>query len=262
MSTAMDRIENPLLVKGRVISALVLREARVTFGSVKLGYFWAVAEPIIGTAILTLIFSFIARHPPIGTSFALFYATGIFTFQLYRKMSGSLMSVFSANRGLLGYPLVTELDVVFGRFCLIFLTYIMIFTIFFAALILLGLAHFPRRLDIVLMAIGATGLLGLGVGLTNAVIVVLWPTWKRIEGIISRPMFFISGVFFVPSQFPQDVRYYLSWNPLLHAIDWFRAGYYPNYDSSVLDLGFLWFCIGLFLAIALCMERLYRKHRV
>jgi capsular polysaccharide transport system permease protein len=262
MSTAMDRIENPLLVKGRVISALVLREARVTFGSVKLGYFWAVAEPVIGTAILTMIFSFIVRHPPIGTSFALFYATGIFTYQLYRKMSGSLMSVFAANRGLLGYPLVTELDVVFGRFFLIFLTYIMIFTIFFAALILLGLAHFPRRLDIVLMAIGATGLLGLGVGLTNAMIMVLWPTWKRIEGIISRPLFFISGVFFLPSQFPPDVRYYLSWNPLLHAIDWLRVGYYPNYNSLVLDLGFLWFCVALFLAIALCMERLYRKHRV
>lgn len=261
MSTAMDRIENPLLVKGRVISALVLREARVTFGSVKLGYFWAVAEPVIGTAILTMIFSFIARHPPIGTSFALFYAIGIFTYQLYRKMSGSLMSVFNSNRGLLGYPLVTELDVVFGRFCLIFLTYILIFTIFFTGLILLGLAHFPRRLDIVFMAVAATGLLGLGAGLTNAMILVLWPTWKRIEVILSRPLFFISGVFFLPDQLPPTVRYYLSWNPLLHAIDWFRVGYYPNYDSVVLDLGYLWLCIGIMLAIALCAERLYRKHR-
>ncbi|SDT94938.1 ABC transporter permease [Stappia sp. ES.058] len=261
MTTTADRIENPFLVKVRVVGALVLREARVTFGSVKLGYFWAVAEPVIGTAILTMIFSYIARHPPIGTSFALFYATGIFTYQMYRKLAGSLMAVFSANRGLLGYPLVTELDVVFGRFILIFLTYIVIFTIFFTGLIVLGLGHFPRRFDIVLGAIAATGLLGLGVGLVNAVIVTRWPTWKRIEGILSRPLFFISGVFFLPSMFPPTLRYYMSWNPLLQAIDWMRVGYYSNYNSLVLDLRYLWICIGIFLVIGMGGERLYRKNR-
>jgi len=261
MSATTDRIENPLLTKARVIGALVLRESRVTFGSVKLGYFWAIAEPVIGTAILTLIFSYLARHPPIGTSFPLFYATGMITYQMYRKLSGSMLNVFSANRGLLAYPLVKETDVVFARWILINLTYLFIFIIFFTGLIYLDQAGLPHRLDITLLALAALSLLGLGAGLTNAMICVLWPTWKRIEAIISRPMFFISGVFFIPEMIPPTVRYYLSWNPLMHIIDWFRVGYYSNYDSIIFDPGYLFLSTALLLAIGLGAERLYRKHQ-
>lgn len=257
----MDKMENPLRVKARVIAALVLRESRVTFGSVKMGYFWAIFEPVLGTALLTLIFSYVTRHPPIGTSFPLFYATGILMFQLYQKLSGSLMAVFDANRGLMAYPLVKETDVVLARFILIVMTYLFVYIIFFAGLMIIGKAGFPHRLDQVLFAIAAMALLGLGAGLTNAVIYLLWPTWRRIEAVITRPLFFISGVFFIPDLFPPHIRYVLSWNPMMHAIDWVRVGYYSNYRSSTLDLGYLWFYIGVLLAVAFGAERLYRKHQ-
>lgn len=260
MSTHM-RAENPLKVQARVIGALVLRETKVTFGAVQMGYLWAILEPVLGTAILTFVFSFVTRHPPIGTSFALFFATGIITFQLYSKLSSSLMAVFEANRGLMAYPLVKEVDVVLARFLLITMTYAFVYIVFFGGLIALGLADFPARLHIVMMAIVFVALLGLGAGLINAVLLLLWPTWRRIEAIITRPLFFVSGVFFIPDVFPPDIRYYLSWNPLMHAIDWLRTGYYPAYTSETLDVPYLMGYVGVLLMIAFAMERLYRKHQ-
>ena len=233
----------------------------MSFGAVKLGYFWAIFEPVLGTALLTFIFSLISRHPPIGTSFALFFATGILIYNLYQKLSGSLMAVFEANRGLLAYPLVKETDVVFARFLVILMTYLFIYIIFFGGLITLGLAHFPHRLDVVLLAIGAIAALGLGAGLTNAVIYMLWPTWRRIEAVITRPLFFLSGVFFIPSNFPPTMRYWLSWNPILQAIDLFRVGYYSNYHSQVLDVPYLCMYIAILFFVAFGAERLYRKHQ-
>jgi capsular polysaccharide transport system permease protein len=261
MTTSVRPSENPIAVKARVVGALALREARVTFGAVKLGYFWAIFEPVLGTALLTFVFSLVTRHPPLGTSFPLFFATGILIFNMYQKLSGSLMAVFEQNRGLLAYPLVKETDVVFARFLVIVMTYLFIYIIFFGGLIVLGLADFPNRLDIVLLAIAAMAALGLGAGLMNAVINMLWPTWRKIEAIITRPLFFISGVFFIPGHFSPDVRYWLSWNPILQIIDLMRVGYYSNYLSQTLDVPYVAVYIVILLFVAFASERLFRKRQ-
>lgn len=253
------RAESFLLRKARIVATLTLRESRVTFGSAKLGYFWAIADPVLGTALLTFIFSFITRQPPLGQSFPLFFATGIITIQYYQKLSGSLMAVFEANKSLLVYPRITETDVIFGRFFIITATYLTIYIVFFSGLIFFGKATYPDRLDIVLVAILSIALLGFGVGVSNAVLCTIWPTWKRVESIATRPLFFLSGVFFIPDNFSANIRYYLSWNPILHAIDLFRVGYYASYQSRTLDLSYLWMCISLIVFISLGSERLFRK---
>lgn len=243
----------------RVIFALVLRETRVTYGASSLGYFWAIAEPVIGTTIMVLIFSAISRTPAIGTHFPLFFATGILIFTTWRQLTSKLMVVFNATRGLRAYPLVHTIDVVIARGILLTITSMIIVILFFAGLILLFDAPLPVKLEEVLLAFGATVLLGSGGGLLNAVLISIWPTWNQLEGIISRPMFFISGIFFLPTNFPPTAQYWLSWNPLLHCIEWVREGYYGYYTSHVLDKGYLFTCIGLFIVMGLGGERLYRK---
>ncbi|MDD7911622.1 ABC transporter permease [Pseudovibrio exalbescens] len=255
-------MENVLLIQTRVVGALVLRETRTTFGNSQLGYFWAIANPALGIAVLVGLFSMIGRVPPYGDSLALFFATGFLTFELYKKLSSSLMSVFDSTRGLLSYPLVVEIDVVLARALLIVATYLFIMLIFYGSLIVLGLASYPRNADQIAMAVLATSLLGIGAGLVNAVIMRLWATWKQIEGILSKPLFFISGIFFIPSAFPSSLVDLISWNPVLHCIEWVREGYYPNYNSVVLDKPYLLSITLVLLLVGLGAERLYRKKRI
>ena len=243
----------------RVIFALVLRETRVTYGTTSLGYLWAILEPVFGTLLLVTIFSAITRAPPIGTNFALFFGTGILVFQAYRKLTSSLMGVFKANKGLMTYPLVKTLDVVFARGLLIMLTNILILFAFFGALIIFIGAPVPRHIEQTMLAFFATILLGWSGGLNNAVLIVIWPTWQQIEGILARPLFFISGVFFIPASFPPEVRYWLAWNPILHAIEWFREGYYGSYNSVVLDKNYVLGWILVLLFTGFYGERIYRK---
>lgn len=253
------KAENVFLTQVRVILSLILRDTRVAFGPTKLGYIWAIANPMLSTIILVLVFSAISSRPAIGTSFILFFATGVFPFEMNRKITSSLMHVFKSNKGLMVYPLIKEIDVVIARFSLIFVTYAIIFIIFFSGLILLGLAEAPRAPEQILLALLVTTLIGLGGGLVNAVIFGLWPTWQQIEGIFSRPLFFLSGIFFVPSLFSPEVRYFLSWNPLLHITEWVREGYYGYYQSLVLDKSYVISWAGLLVLIGFGAERLYRK---
>lgn len=148
-----------------------------------------------------------------------------------------------------------------ARALLVAATYTLIMAIFYSALIALGLASLPHRPEHVILAFLATWLLGLGFGTLNAVIASLWDTWTQIEKILTRPLFFVSGIFYVPSQLPPHAREILQWNPVLHLVEWFRHGFYPNYNSMILDM---WYPVGVgaaMLLLGLVGERLFRRER-
>ncbi|KZK76080.1 Polysialic acid transport protein KpsM [Pseudovibrio sp. Ad13] len=255
-------MEGVITTQARVLGALVLRETRTAFGDTQLGYLWAVVTPTLSTLVLVFIFSTVGRAPAFGTSFALFFATGVFPFQTYSKLSSSLMTAINSSRGLLSYPLVKETDILLSKYILITLTYFMIIIVFFTTLVWFNDAPIPVRVEECGTAFLMLTLLGLGAGATNAVVFRLWPTWKQLEAIISRPLFFLSGIFYVPSDFPTNIVRLLSWNPVLHGIEWFREGYYGNYDSIVLDKTYLMTVATILLLVGFFGERLYRKKSV
>jgi tetratricopeptide (TPR) repeat protein len=67
-----------LLRQARVLHALMIRETRTRFGDSRLGYGWALLEPVLHIAMLSAVFSLLIRgRPPIGTQFFIFYYTGL-----------------------------------------------------------------------------------------------------------------------------------------------------------------------------------------
>lgn len=245
----------------RVIGALVVRETRATFGSSQIGYLWAIITPAASTAVLVAIFSAIGRHPPFGASLALFFATGVLTLELFNKLGNSLMTVFEANKALLTYPPIKETDVLFARAILIAATYLLIMGVFYSGLMVFGLANLPARPESLIAAFGATCLLGFGFGVSNAVIISFWESWRHVEKILTRPLFFLSAIFYVPSYLPPQAIAWLKWNPVLHSVEWIRNGWYPNYDSRVLDKPYLFGVALCLILIGLAGERLTRSQR-
>jgi capsular polysaccharide transport system permease protein len=245
----------------RVIASLVLRETRATFGTSAFGYLWAIITPTASVVLLVSLFSIVSRQPPFGSSLALFFATGILTLQFFNELSGKLMMAFGANKALLTYPIIKDVDTLIARSVLVAATYALIMAIFYSVLIVFDLASLPARPEYVVLAFLTTWLLGTGFGILNAVITSLWWSWAQIEKILTRPLFFISGIFYVPSQLPSQAREVLQWNPVLHLVEWFRHGFYPNYNSVLLNV---WYpvCVGAaMLLLGLAGERISRKAR-
>lgn len=247
-----------LRVQMRVLGALVLREMRVRYGRSQLGYFWALMEPVAYVAIMTSLFSYIERPPPFGHSIALFFALGVIPFRLFSSISNQLTGAMDANRALLAYPIVRELDTVLARLILETMTGLTIFIIFMSALHIVegvpGPAH-PLR---VLQGLSLIVLFGFGVGLTNAVILRRFPSWQNIFRIITAPLFFLSAVFYSLESLPTQARDLLTWNPLVHGIEMVRDGYYSHYRATGLDGDYLFACgLGL-VFVGMFAERFYR----
>lgn len=216
----------------RVLFAMVVRETGTKFGRSYGGYLWAIAEPLGGILMLTLVFSFAFRTPPLGSNFAIFYATGVIPFMLFNNVSRSVASAVATNRGLLRYPVVTPLDTVFSKFILDFLSMFMVASILYPGLILFFGLEVNFDAASAALSFILAGALGLGVGTLNCVLFGFFPTWRNVWNVLTRPLFLMSGMFYTFQSLPAAAQEVLWWNPLIHVVGLMRAGFYGSYEAS------------------------------
>ncbi len=255
-------ITRALKLQMRVIFALVLRETRTTFGTSALGYLWAILIPAASIGILVLVFGAFGRSAPYGEHLAIFIALGLLTMEFYKKLEGSLMVAFRANRALLSYPPIKEIDTLIARAILISATYIMIFSVTFMGLYIFDLASIPAHGDVLFQAFLVIIFFGFSMGIFNAVVSSLWDSWTRIHTLINKPLFFVSAIFYVPSYLPTAAIDVLKWNPVLHLVEWMREGYYPAYNSTILMKQYPLSFALLLIVFGLLGERLWRRKRI
>jgi capsular polysaccharide transport system permease protein len=243
----------------RAILALILREMVTSYGNTPGGYFWAIATPVGGIAVLTVVFAIVSRTPPLGTSFPLFYATGFLPFLLFNSISAASSNALQFSKPLLSYPAVTWVDAIVARCFVAFLTMSVIFVIVIAGTVVVmdvNLVFDPWH---ALLAWLACGQLGLGVGLFNAYLGGTVPVWDRLWSVITRPLLLISGVIFSPEMLPRWAADILWYNPLVHPIMMMREAFYPTYIGGWISITYSGL-VGLTLTIVgLVLLRRYHQ---
>jgi len=248
-----------LSVQGRVISALTLRETRSRYGNRKLGFFWAFFEPLAHVGVFVAIFSSMSRTSPIGDNIGLFILTGIIPFQLFSNIVNNIMSGLTVNKALLGYPQVMPLDIIISRVVIEFVSIALVFIVclIFASSygITIKIDNFIQMMEAVVLVV----LIATGVGMINLSITLSMPSYSNIYAALSRPLYFMSGIFFTMDFLSPEALTYLSYNPLLNIVEWFRSGFYTSFDSSLYDKEYtVTFSLVIFF-IGLLIERATSK---
>lgn len=259
--SAQNQIGRPKrrFAASRAIAALMLREMATRYGRSPGGYVWAIMEPLGAITILTIGFSLIVPAPPLGNSFILFYATGFMPFSLYQSLALHCARSIDFSRALLKYPAVTWVDAIAARFFLNFLTEILVTFILLFGIILLTSTRIILEFPPIVSAVGLAALLGLGIGTLNCAIMGLFPIWAQIWSIATRPLFLMSGIFFMLESMPTAVQNIVWWNPLIHILSLMRVGFYPTYRAEFVNIPYV-LCFGL-VTLFLGVLLLGRYHR-
>lgn len=165
----------------------------------------------------------------------------------------------TGNGSLLQLPLVSTLDVVLARGLLELATDLVVAVVLLAGFTAIGQRAVPSDLGGVGAALLAVWLFACGVGFLNAVITAFWKGWDKIWAQVTRILYFISGIFYVPASMPDWVRRILVWNPVLQAVDWFRTSFFEGYDPHWLDRGYLVVLALWTLLVGMALERRLRR---
>ena len=165
----------------------------------------------------------------------------------------------TANGSLLQLPLVSTFDVILARALLELATDLLVAVILLAGFGTLGLGTLPTDFAGLSAAVATVWLLGCGFGFVNAVVNAFFRSWDRIWAQLTRLLYFCSGIFYVPGNMPDWIRNILAWNPVLHAVDWFRSSFFLDYEPHWLDRTYLAALAGLVLLAGLGLERGLRR---
>ena len=252
--TAAPGMAEAFVIQARVIGALILRETRTRFGASKIGYVWALLEPIGHVVVLGFVYFLFGRKTPVGNSLELYFITGIFPYFLYEKTGTRLSGALTANKALLNLPMVRNLDVIFARAILELATILVVLLILIAGLVLAGVEEaIPFNPVQAGEAFLVMWLFGTGIGSINAVINSINKSWDNIFKLLTRPIFLLSGIFYSVDHFPEPFRTYLLYNPIIHGVEWFRSGFYEDYSVETLDKPYLiaWAFCSLVAGLAL-----------
>lgn len=239
----------------RTIIALILREMSAKYGRTPGGYAWAILEPVGMILLLSLGFSIMVRSPPLGDSFLLFFATGYLPYGLYGSAAGNTSSAMAYSKSLLAYPAVTWLDTIIARWILNFLTSLIVFVIILSGIIIISQTHTFFNYESIFLGLLMAACLGLGVGLVNCVLGGLFPVWKKLWAILTRPLFLGSGVLYIYEDLPTAAQDILWWNPLLHITGLVRSGFYSGYNANFVNFSYCWMIILVLVALGLVFLR-------
>ncbi|MFW6031112.1 MAG: ABC transporter permease [Myxococcota bacterium] len=252
-------LRNGAIAQLRVINAMALRETRTRFGQHRLGYVWALVEPLTFIAMFAGMYAIVGRTPPGGMGIIPFLTTGILTYQFFAKTADQGAAAIDANRALLYYPQVQTLDLILARTALEAATYGVAF-----ALIMGSHALWVGQLTIdsaltVLWAFLLASMLGMSLGLLLCGLGVVSKTVDRIRGPLMRPLFWTSGLFYTANGLPSGARDILLYNPVLHCVEVARAGWFPSYEAHHANPTYVLVWILGFAFFGLTLERTVRR---
>lgn len=243
----------------RCIGALMLREMSTRYGRSPGGYAWALLEPLGGILILSIGFSLLLRSPPLGSSFLLFYATGMLPFTMYQSLATVVAKALTFSRSLLVYPVVGWIDAILARTLLNTLTNLLVTYILMAAILILVDTQVLLSMGPILLALLLSVLLGIGVGLVNCVLTGFFPVWATVWSIVTRPLFIASGVILLYESLPVAAQNVLWWNPLFHVTGLMRTGFFPMYDAAYVSVSYVAGVALVLIALGLVLVRRYYK---
>ena len=191
-------------------------------------------------ALTAYVFGIAFSVPALGRDFALFYATGYLPFMLFTDVTSKVGTALRFSRALLAFPAITLFDALIARWLLNVMTHIVVFFIVMAGVEARGETGAVYDGARVLNALAMAACLAWGVGLLNAWLIPRFAIWERFWAVMTRPLFVVSGVFFLYEQIPNDLRGAAWFNPLVHVTAEMRRAAYPGYDAAFVSAPYVY----------------------
>lgn len=226
---------------------LTWRDVKVRYKQTAIGVVWAILQPVLTTAIFTVIFTQFARFDSLAVPYPLFALSGLLVWLFVNS------SVMTASASLIGNTnLVTK--VYFPRLIVpVAATLSGLIDFALGFLILIGLMFFygvdlSRQILLAPVFIVLAIILTLSFGILTAALNVRFRDVKFALPFALQIWMFVSPVFYPSASLSPKWRFLLNLNPLTGILEGFRASLFDApFDWSAVSISFV---LTLVLAVA------------
>jgi capsular polysaccharide transport system permease protein len=265
MTTNSYQMQNPwiraLIVQGRVIYALILRETRTMYGRSMLGYLWVVLTMVFQILLFWGLRAAFRSMDPYGISLPMFLLCGFSTLHIFMEAMTKCKDAVNGNLGLLYFPQVEPIDLYLSRVILLGATKVLAFFILAVIIDMLGYPVYVNTLQYILTAWTIAALMGMGFGIVLGSLSRYIASVDNIMPLVQRIIFFTSGVFYSFDNLPPHAQNVMQYNPVFQCVELTRSSFSPVYFASFASYSYLVSLTMIFIVIGLISDRMTRHKR-
>ncbi|WP_321795806.1 ABC transporter permease [Caballeronia sp. J97] len=239
-----------------VIHALFLREAVTRLSIGRGGWVWIIIEQGEHIVLLIIWHGIVQHHLIPGVSVPLFVGLGILPYFMMKSIALRGIDSIPANRALFVYRQIKPVDAVIARAILEGLIFLVVGVVLVVGFALCGVdvsVGHPLQVAGVFMLFW---LFGLGLGLALSVLTEIVHEIGTLTRMAFGIIYFASSVLYPTSWIPASWQPVYFLNPIVHAVELMREGYFTSYRPSdlvspayLMAWVFGWILTGLFLHV-------------
>ncbi len=240
-----------------VIFAIFIREMVTRFSTYTFGNIWLILEPLLMMVLFMVIFGARGRGAYGFVEAPVFIYSAFLSFRLLWNYT--MRQNFSAKNGtqsILEYRQVRLFDVFLARSIIEGAIFLVVGIIIALGLVWLGYDPWPHDLLLVLSYCFCLWLFAIAFGILGCMLGSFAREIEKFISLMTMPLMLVSAVIFPMSIVPPQYWPYLTWNPLLHAMELIREAWFERYTSPVADLQYFVAIVLVFLALAMSTYRL------
>lgn len=250
-----------LQIWGDVIFAIFLREIKSKSND-KFGVAWSVVSPVV----FILAFSYLRGRADGGETHSIptfyFMVFGMVLVQFLLGCVGNVSGAIRKNKPLYAFRQVQPISsiIAVAGFELLVKVFV-ILVIVVVAFFLQFKGQVNDLLEVILIFL-RIWLISISIGTLFSLAVCYIPEIEKLRSLAMRPIFFISGIFFSLQDIPREFWPYLTWNPLLHAVELTRFAAYPQYGHEGVSYFYLDICTLVMTFFALACYQISWKQAI
>jgi capsular polysaccharide transport system permease protein len=222
-----------------IVWALLMRELSTRYGRNNIGFLWLVAEPLIFSTGVAVLWTWMRPPYEFGVQITAFVITGYLPLILIRQMINYSVGGVKNNSGLLFHRMVTPLHLLATRSLIEFIGVTLSACLCVFVYHMLGILPLPRdfsSLGYVYAGWFTLGLFSFGVGMTMGALAEIFEFTERFVSISTYLLIPLSGAFWPATALPPGVRQGVLAVPVIHNFEMIRHGFFGVEISTYFSL--------------------------
>ncbi len=246
---------NPFKSTIMVWKALFLKDALARFFGSRAAWAWLIIEPVTHIIGMSLIYALLKKGSMGGVPTQTWIMVGLLSFFLFRRTAIQVLHGIDCNKAFFVFRQVRPFDAAICKALVEAFAMFWVGIVIAIAFIFLGFDLLPDNVLMVIAGLFGLWLFGLGYGLISSVMMRIIPDSGFILQIIMMPLMVISGTIIPITSIPEPYQSYLLYNPILQGLEIVRVGFYDNYRTVEVSIGYLYFGTLLLLVIGMALYR-------
>lgn len=203
-----------------LLNELVVRDLKLKYRRSILGYIWSLLNPLLMMTIMTMVFSYMFRFDI--PNYPLYLICGQTLWSFLSESTSMAMQSVLANGSLIRKVYIPKYIFPIARVMSSFVT--MTFSLV-AILIVMVATGVPLSWELLLVPLALLFLLifCMGIGMILSAMAVYFRDIVHLYGVLTMAWMYVTPIFYPISALPEEISYYIQFNPMYHYLTFFRS---------------------------------------